>query len=142
MITVRQTKAVYQILDANVNRAREGLRVVEEIFRFVKKEPGMTQTMKKMRHRVEVIVAESAVDGRLLEASRNSQQDPGRRIHGGREFSRTSLGDILNANLHRVGEALRVLEEFFKLFDVRAARKFKDLRYDFYDVEKAAREMV
>ena len=141
-ISKAQTEAVRQILDANVNRAREGLRVTEEIFRFAKKDPAMTRKIKVLRHKVDAIVANSRLGKLDLEASRDSKQDPGRVLHAGREFSRGSLQDILGANLHRVGEALRVLEEFSKLFDTGASRKFKELRFRFYDVEKAALQML
>ncbi len=133
-------KSLYQILDANINRAREGLRVVEEIFRFVRKNSKLTRRCKAMRHALQAILASSPIDCGKLEQSRDSQKDTGRTIHTTREFTRASVDDVLCANLHRVGEALRVLEEFSKLFDIAASRKFKDLRYDFYDLEKAARK--
>ena len=135
-------KAVYRILDANLNRAREGLRVSEEIFRFVKKDAGLTRKFKALRHGITAAMAGSALDNGLLEQSRDSAQDPGRVIHGAGEFRRGSVGDILGANLHRVGEALRVLEEFSKLFDSKISLDFKALRFRFYDVEKAARRKV
>ncbi len=132
-------KSLYQILDANINRAREGLRVVEEIFRFVRKNSGLTRRCKAMRHGLQAILEKTSMDITQLEKSRDSMKDTGRKIHTEREFARGSLDDVLQANLHRVGEALRVLEEFSKLFDVAASRKFKELRYDFYDLEKDAR---
>ncbi len=135
-------KGIYQILDANVNRAREGLRVVEEIFRFLRKDTGMTRRLKAMRREIEHIVSASSINPAMLEKTRNSRQDPGRGIHGAGEMRRASVEDIAVANMHRVAEALRVLEEFFKLFDVKASLKFKGMRFRFYDVEKAVHEAL
>ncbi len=132
------SKLLCQILDANINRAREGLRVVEEIFRFVRKNKAVTAQLKALRHGLEGIMAEAEVDRRWLIECRDSRQDPGRLMHGAKEFSRASLRDIFHANTHRVGEAMRVLEEFSKLFDKRASLRFKALRFRFYDVEKRA----
>lgn len=140
MQTKRVEKSLYQILDANINRAREGLRVVEEIFRFVWKNSRLTRRCKAMRHALQAILADAPIECRRLEQARDSAKDTGRAIHTAREFTRKSLEDVLCANLHRVGEALRVMEEFSKLFDVRTSKKFKDLRYDFYDLEKSARK--
>ena len=133
---------VYQILDANANRAREGLRVVEEVFRFVRKDVAVTRRLKAMRREVASIISNSRIEPCLLRDSRNSKRDPGRFIHGTGQMTRTSLEDILSANLHRVSEALRVLEEFSKLLDARASKKFKDLRFRFYDLEKATHEAL
>lgn len=135
-------KAIYRILDANLNRAREGLRVSEEIFRFVQNDPGLTRKFKGLRHGITAAVSGSKLDNGLLEQSRDSAQDPGRVIHTEGEFRRGSVGDILGANLHRVGEALRVLEEFSKILDSKASMAFKALRFRFYDVEKAARRKI
>ena len=137
-----QKKSLYQIFDANLNRAREGLRVSEEIFRFIHKDSGLTRKFKALRHEVMAVLMASKLDSYLLEQSRDSAQDPGRVIHHQREFRRGSVQDILGANLHRVGEALRVLEEFSKLFDAKASMEFKALRFKFYDVEKAALRKV
>ena len=129
--------AVYQVLDANTNRAREGLRVVEEVFRFVRRDPSSTRKLKAMRRQIEDIIASSRMKASLLCASRDSQKDPGRRIHTVSEMTRSSIGDIVIANMHRVGEALRVLEEFSKLLDTKASGKFKELRFRLYDLEKS-----
>ena len=136
------SKKVYQILDANVNRAREGLRVVEEIFRYVLKDSAITRKLKAMRRDVERIISDSRIDASFLKDCRDSKRDPGRLIHGAGEMARNSIQDILNANLRRVGEALRVLEEFSKLMDAQASKNFKYLRFRFYDLEKAAHGRV
>ena len=52
------------------------------------------------------------------------------------ELKRVKVEDILFANLQRIKESVRVLEEFSKLVDVKAAEDFKKLRYKFYALEK------
>jgi thiamine-phosphate pyrophosphorylase len=138
----RSKKVIYQVLDANVNRAREGLRVTEEVFRYVKKNTTVTKELKDMRHALQGIMARSRIDRALLLDCRDSSRDPGRTIHTKREFTRRSPRDILMANMRRVGEALRVLEEFSKLCDASASRRFKQLRFRFYDVEKHASQAL
>jgi len=48
-------KKVYRILDANVNRAAEGIRVVEDICRFNFENENLTKKLRKTRHKVRKI---------------------------------------------------------------------------------------
>jgi thiamine-phosphate pyrophosphorylase len=131
------TRAVCRIIDANVNRAKEGLRVCEEIARFILEDRSLTAGFKNVRHGIDGIVAGMHPYAGLV-LSRNSAGDVGRRVHTAREFSRKDFRDILFANMQRVKESVRVLEEFSKLQDVSAAGAFKQLRYRMYEVEKKA----
>jgi len=66
---------------------------------------------------------------------RNSNQDVGRDIYIN-ELKRSNCADIFFANIQRVKESIRVLEEFSKLKDINTAIKFKRLRYKIYEIEK------
>ena len=127
-------EAVSRIIDANLNRAKEGLRVCEEITRFVLNSPRLTQGLKCARHEI------SRLSGRIpfakiLIQSRDSSGDVGRHILAN-EFKRRGLSDIFFANIQRVKESIRVLEEFTKLTSKDLAADFKELRYKMYKLEK------
>lgn len=123
-------KPVLRLLDANLNRAREGLRVVEDTARFVWKD-GLTYVrLRKIRHELQQIAARQY---RALVSGRNSEEDAGRTI---RERSRRSLQDVAIANIRRAQEAVRVLEEYSKVFGSSSASRFKKIRFRLYVEEK------
>lgn len=96
-----------RIIDANINRATEALRVIEEISRFVLDNEGMTTELKNLRH--ELITAINPYYESLIQ-SRNTQDDVGTEIKN--PSSRKNLMDIHKANFKRLQQALRVLTEF------------------------------
>ena len=124
------------MIDANLNRAKEGLRVCEEVTRFILDDRSLTCGFKAVRHRVD-LAAVSCPDRDELLGSRSSKKDVGRTVSSvSGEFKRSGYRDIFLANIQRVKESIRVLEEFSKLNRVDAALKFKALRYDVYELEK------
>ena len=132
-------KTINRIIDANINRAKEGLRVCEEITRFVLNSRKFTQELKKIRHAIDSIVKQfSSVD--LLEV-RSSLKDDGRTIYAN-ELKRKNLQDIFFLFFQRVKESIRVLEEFAKLESWGLAVKFKRIRYDIYYIEKKVAKKV
>jgi thiamine-phosphate pyrophosphorylase len=123
-----------RILDASANRAREGLRVVEDYVRFVLDDPGLTRRFKEVRHRL--AAAERGFDAEVLLGSRDAREDVGTHIMTTSEQARENPRAVLAANFKRIGEALRSLEEYAKLVDVWLAGRFEVLRYDIYTLEK------
>lgn len=124
-----------RILDASANRAREGLRVVEDYVRFVLEDPMLTRRLKDCRHRLSEALRGLEAEGRLI-ASRDTPGDVGTHIMTASEQSRENPRAVLSANFKRTGEALRTLEEYGKLVDVWLAGRFEVLRYDVYTLEK------
>jgi thiamine-phosphate pyrophosphorylase len=123
-----------RILDASANRAREGLRVVEDYARFALDDPMLTRRIKEVRHRLA-----DAVRGLDLEAlleARDTPGDVGTHIMTAAEQSRENPRAVLIANFKRTAEALRSLEEYGKLVDVWLSGRFEVLRYDVYTLEK------
>jgi thiamine-phosphate pyrophosphorylase len=120
---------VYRIIDANLNRAVEGLRVMEEVARFELENKKLTDKVKGLRGKVR---GEIKLD--LL--SRDVKGDVGRELYHEKESKRNSIKDIFAANAKRVQEALRVLEEFSKLVDPKHGKKFKAFRFEAYAIEK------
>ncbi len=127
-------KEIYRILDANVNRAKEGLRVCEDIARFCLKDASLTRRLRCLRHAVTKILKASRVDRLRMVLERKSAQDPGRTFAN--KTTKRSAAHLFLANMQRTKEALRVLEEFLKLLDNQASRKIQKTRFDTYELEK------
>ena len=124
---------VYRILDANLNRVAEGMRVCEEVVRFILNDRKLTSQFKNMRHQI-FKITDASLRKKFIE-KRNSQQDVGRSLlHG--ELKRRNYQDIFFANIQRVKESIRVLEEFYKLIDKKNFIKLKGLRFTAYEIEK------
>lgn len=123
----------YRIIDANYNRAKEGLRVCEELARFILNNAKLTSELKSIRHSIaDIINKHSLYPGIIKE--RESLHDVGKNIYGN-ELRRQDINSIFYANIQRVKESIRVLEEFSKLFSQKLPLGFKELRYKIYAVE-------
>ena len=124
---------VYRIVDANLNRTTEGIRVCEEVARFILNDKQLTAQFRNIRHRISNVC--SMITREKLIEKRNSWEDVGRNLLRG-ELKRSNLQDVFFANMQRVKESIRVLEEFYKLIDINIAIKLKKIRYHAYEVEK------
>lgn len=122
-----------RILDANLNRAREGLRVVEEWTRLVLESKSLHRRLKETRHAL--IQAEKKIPGDKLIVSRSVKQDPGADYSTPAETKKKDLAILIRANLRRVQEAMRVLEEVSKLKKGDASKYFKKIRFQTYNLE-------
>ena len=129
---------LFRIMDANFNRSREGLRVCEDITRFVWNSPSLTKSLKSIRHKITAILKKDPATVKLLCRNRDCLQDVGRVPRVKSEMRRLDASDIFSANIERVKESLRVLEEFFKLIDKDASAEFTKLRFKVYEIEKRA----
>lgn len=135
-----QKNNAYRIIDANLNRVKEGLRVCEEITRFILDSQKLSALFKKIRHQIDTLAAKIYPLSLLL-GERKSNADAGRFNSYG-ELKRANCKDIFWANIQRIKESLRVLEEFSKLVDAKSARGFKQLRYKVYEIEKESFEKI
>lgn len=118
-----------RILDANLNRLREGIRVIEDILRYGFNHKDFALQLKNLRHRCKINNFESLLH------SRDSQNDvlkPSTK----QEQNRANLKSIVVANFKRVQESARVLEEILKLSEVSKSEEFKEIRYTLYVLEK------
>lgn len=125
------------LLDANLNRAREGLRVLEDYARFILRDAHISESLKQTRHQLvasERLLRPSASE---LLSRRDVAQDVGTSVTTSAEMRRDTVNDIVAANARRVQEALRSLEEFGKLLDETFARQIKQLRYRVYELEQS-----
>lgn len=131
-------KEIFRIIDANFNRSREGLRVCEEVTRFIWNSATLTKDLKAARHGITDILKNAPVSSKILFATRNVKSDVGRKERRKSEMRRLDYSDIFSANIERAKESLRVLEEFFKLIDNNDSAKFTKLRFKVYEIEKKA----
>ncbi len=131
-----------RVMDASANRAREGLRVVEDIVRFVLDDAHLTGLVKQLRH--DLGTALKPLDAGRFLAARDTTTDVGTSVTTDQEHQRDSLRDVLDANLGRVQESLRTLEELAKLqtdssvaSTAPASALFERTRYGLYTLHKA-----
>lgn len=122
-------------IDAAANRLREGLRVVEDYLRFNLDDAHLMRHLKATRH--QLADALKFIGQESLIVSRDTINDVGTDISTTSEFERQTLEHLLQANIKRVQEAVRTLEEFSKLISVEAASIFKQMRYSLYTLEKS-----
>ena len=127
---------IIKAIDANLNRALEGIRVTEDISRFILSDKNITSQLKDVRHNIAAGAEKMFPDRTVLLECRDTEKDVGAFIKCGHEFKRTGTKDILGVNFRRASEALRVLEEFGKLFNVKASLMFKKMRFEVYRIEK------
>lgn len=126
---------LYRILDANLNRTREALRVLEEYVRFVLDSAALAETVKGLRH--DLRAAAAGLPQRDLLAARDTLGDVGTRLATPAEGQRAGAADVARAALKRLSESLRALEEYAKPLSAQAAEAFEQLRYRVYTLEKS-----
>ena len=122
----------YRVLDADFNRAREGLRVLEDCARFYLEEAKLTAALRELRHRLSRLTLDSFPRAALL-AGRESERDLGRKFQSP---GRSGWTELVQANSLRVSEALRSLEEVSKVLAPAATPGYQELRFRFYQLEK------
>ena len=123
-----------RIIDVNLNRLTEGLRVVEDVVRLGIEDRRLLAGIRKLRTQVGRDVRALR---RQVVASRKSETDLGR----GDRFDRAkrkNLEDVLLANFKRAEESARVLEEVLKVVKPALAGKLKAVRFRLYDLEREA----
>ncbi|MCT7433278.1 thiamine-phosphate pyrophosphorylase [Aliarcobacter cryaerophilus] len=117
-----------RLIDANLNRLREGIRVVEDIFRYIYNNKEISTKLKSLRH-----IARTKNYYELLE-TRDVENDVLRESIKS-EQNREDLSSILIANFKRAQESSRVLEELTKLSSIEDSENFKYIRYELYNLE-------
>lgn len=123
-----------RIIDASFNRAGEGLRVVEDYFRFGLDDAALSAECKAIRHALQEPMRRLSIDDRA--AVRDVAGDVGTSITLPTEQARGSASEVAAANLSRVCESLRSAEEYAKTLDGEVARTLEQLRYRTYMLEK------
>ena len=125
-----------------MNRTREGLRVCEDILRFVIVNKRLANSTKLIRHAVTKALLDSKkISLRRMIQERDTKKDLMKFVDlkkkKGSDFS-----DLLMSNIERVKESLRVLEECAKVLDEDSSKKYRRLRFKTYEIEKAITKII
>ncbi len=120
---------LYRVIDANLNRLKEGIRVIEDIARYLQNDKPTATKLKSLRHRSRIEELQN------LLASRDSVNDVLRPTVAS-ELQRSDVQSVLIANYKRAQESSRVLEEMYKIVDPVLSETFKQIRYELYTLEK------
>ncbi len=129
--TSRQT---LRIVDANLNRIGEGLRLLEDMARLLLNNTALTQQLKTMRH--QLITVDQTLNQQLLQA-RNSEGDVGINLEAPQPASKREMPEVVVANARRVQQSLRVIEELAKIPGIKLdPEKFKKARFNLYTIER------
>lgn len=130
--------AVVRLIDANANRAREGVRVLEDVARFVLHDERLCGELKEIRHGLGAALAALPADRGAMLAQRDTAGDVGTGVKTAAEGERSGLTAIVAAAAGRTAEALRAIEEGAKALGAGgAAREVERLRYGAYDAGAA-----
>lgn len=130
---MREGVAGLRIVDANLNRALEALRVVEDTLRFALELEGLVAEVRSLRRELGRTL--SPLQRRLLTV-RDVSGDVGIEKKGAPRHR--NIRELFFANSSRVKEALRVLEEYMRFTDAKSSRRIAKLRYRFYEIERSA----
>ncbi len=128
-------KALFRGIDANYNRAKEALRVLEDIARFYLENKSVTAELKKLRHQLTKTLLQFPVSYRELLESRDSERDIGKKSWI-RDTPKAGFQGLWVSNMKRAQEALRVLEEFSKAAAAARSVSFQAVRFSLYELEK------
>jgi thiamine-phosphate pyrophosphorylase len=128
---------VYRLLDANMNRSLEGIRVMEETARMLFDDSELTSSLKNIRHELIGIIKKEKNLSRKMLSARDSERDVLRNGETESEQSRNGVSSIVSANAHRAQEAVRSMEEYVKLSFSGLSEQFKRIRFRLYDIEKS-----
>ncbi|MBR0238367.1 MAG: thiamine phosphate synthase [Thermoguttaceae bacterium] len=131
---------ILRLIDASANRAREGLRVVEDYVRFALDDALATQQLKQFRHTFTRLMGEIPLSDRLN--ARETRQDVGTGITLDSERQRDDAQSVLAANFTRIQESLRSLEEYSKVVCPAISGGLEQLRYDSYTIQKIVQTLV
>lgn len=124
-------RSIFRVLDANANRAGEGLRTLEDASRFLLDDAELQLRLKTLRHDLSSALAKlSRIE---LLAARDTPGDVGTTATTSAEVHRCDLADVVSAACTRVQQALRCLEEYGKLVDSAFASEVEAIRYLAYD---------
>ncbi len=134
IINSAMERIAYRIVDANFNRAREALRVMEEYCRFGLNCGPLSERAKKLRH--DLCAAVARLESDKLLAARDTVRDVGvgQKVEG--QHQRTTLKDCFTAAAKRLTEALRAMAEVIQIQDKAVAEAVERLRYESYTLEK------
>ena len=128
-VTPPSDNRIAQLIDANLDRAREGLRVMEDWCRFGLKRSDFSIQIKDWRQQLGVH------HHSIYRKARLTSNDPAMGVHHPLQKIRSTPEAVFTANSSRVQEALRVIEEFTRITDPNLCEVATKIRYETYEIE-------
>jgi thiamine-phosphate pyrophosphorylase len=133
-IIIVMERAAFRIIDANFNRAREAIRVMEDFCRFYLNSASLSGRCKKLRH--DLSAAIGMLDSGKLIANRDTLSDVGTTIKVEGQLARNDLQDCATAAAKRLTEALRTIAEAAQTLSHPVTAAVEAMRYEAYTLEK------
>jgi thiamine-phosphate pyrophosphorylase len=128
-MTKNHSAKIERLLDANLNRLKEGIRVVEDINRYIYDDKTLSSALKTLRHKLQEAYSQERLVHRDIENDVLKESISS-------ELKRSNIDDLIIANFSRTQESARVLEECFKLTNPTLSELSKEIRYALYAIEK------
>lgn len=128
-MTKLHSEKIERLIDANLNRLKEGIRVIEDINRYIYDDATLSKRLKTLRHKLQESYSQKRLKYRDIENDVLKETIKS-------EEKRSSIDDLIIANFSRTQESARVLEECFKLTDPKLSELSKKVRYEMYAIEK------
>ncbi|SFV63881.1 Hypothetical alternative hydroxymethylpyrimidine phosphate kinase ThiD [hydrothermal vent metagenome] len=128
-MTKIHSEKIERLLDANLNRLKEGIRVIEDINRYIYDDKILSSTLKKLRHTLQEAYSQQRLTYRDIENDVLKESISS-------ELQRSNIEELIIANFSRTQESARVLEECFKLTNPTLSALSKNIRYELYAIEK------
>jgi len=128
-MTKSYSEKIERLLDANLNRLKEGIRVIEDINRYIYDDKTLSSALKNLRHTLQKAYSQQRLAHRDIENDVLKESIPS-------ELKRSNIDDLIIANFSRTQESSRVLEECFKLTNPNLSELSKEIRYELYAIEK------
>lgn len=124
---------LYRIIDANINRVSEGIRVLEDISRFILEDTYTTNSLRELRHDVR-----KTFSSPNLIRNRNSSTDIGKSISFNNKLdNKETINDLISSNFKRIQEGLRSIEECLKVLGYyKESKIYESYRFKSYTLEK------
>jgi thiamine-phosphate pyrophosphorylase len=128
-MTKLHSEKIERLLDANLNRLKEGIRVIEDINRYIYDDKILSTALKTLRHSLQQAYSQQRLTYRDIENDVLKETIKS-------ELKRSNIDDLIIANFSRTQESARVLEECFKLTNPSLSELSKEIRYELYAIEK------
>ncbi len=122
-----------RLIDANFNRAKEAIRVLEDICRFYLLNKNFSHQLRNFRHTIDKLIDNHEEYIQIIN-TRETNIDPGRTFFV-RQLQ-SSIHDVALSNIQRLQEALRSLEEIYKTISIVKSNRCMKIRFSVYDFAK------
>ena len=116
--------AILRVVDANLNRSGEALRVIEDSLRFVLCDSSLTSACKTLRHELGGLAGEIRKRERP-ESVRDAAGDVGATSNQASEYLRSDISQIVGANFSRAASRFELWKNIARRWNPPGRCKWK-----------------